>query len=93
MTVGCTAASHSVETGSPQRVSGVTISTIGWIVVGVAAWLVVSVIVGVLIGRMVRLRDQQVPRKPVDDRARRIPMHRTYPDEARFAGRRRPRDR
>jgi hypothetical protein len=33
-----------------------------WIVVGVAAWMVVAAIVGVLIGRMIRQRDRQVPK-------------------------------
>jgi hypothetical protein len=32
-----------------------------WIVVGVTAWLAVAAIVGVLIGRMIRQRDRQVP--------------------------------
>ena len=41
---------------------GVVISTIGWIAIGVAAWLVVALVVGVLIGRMIRRRDAQVPR-------------------------------
>ena len=37
------------------------ISTVMWIVVGVAAWMVVAAVVGVLIGRMIRQRDRQVP--------------------------------
>lgn len=37
------------------------ISTVVWIVVGVAAWMVVAAVVGVLIGRMIRQRDRQVP--------------------------------
>jgi hypothetical protein len=32
-----------------------------WIVVGVAAWMAVAALVGVLIGRMIRQRDRQVP--------------------------------
>lgn len=40
---------------------GVNISTVGWIAIGVAAWLVVALIVGVLIGRMIRRRDSQIP--------------------------------
>ncbi len=32
-----------------------------WIVVGVAAWMVAAAVVGVLIGRMIRQRDRQVP--------------------------------
>ncbi len=38
------------------------ISTFGWILIGVAIWLVVATVVGVLIGRMLRQRDRQVPR-------------------------------
>ncbi|WP_219417919.1 hypothetical protein [Pseudonocardia nigra] len=37
------------------------ISTLGWIAVGVAAWLAAATVVAVLIGRAVRLRDEQVP--------------------------------
>ena len=40
---------------------GVVISTFAWIAIGVAAWLVVAVLVGLLIGRMIRGRDRQVP--------------------------------
>jgi hypothetical protein len=40
----------------------VSISTLGWIVVGVTAWLVVAVVVALLIGRVIRARDEQVPR-------------------------------
>ncbi len=35
-----------------------------WIVIGVAAWMVVAAVVGVLIGRMIRRRDRQVPDRP-----------------------------
>ena len=45
-----------------SRAEGVTISTFAWIAVGVAAWLVVAALVGLLIGRMIRGRDRQVPR-------------------------------
>jgi hypothetical protein len=48
---------------------GVIISTVMWIVVGVAAWMVVAAIVGVLIGRMIRQRDRQVPDGPACDAA------------------------
>jgi hypothetical protein len=41
--------------------TGVIISTLGWIVIGVVAWMVVAAVVGVLIGRMIRQRDRQVP--------------------------------
>jgi hypothetical protein len=39
----------------------VVIGALGWIIVGLIAWLVVAAVVGVLIGRMIRLRDRQVP--------------------------------
>jgi hypothetical protein len=39
----------------------VVISTLGWILIGVAAWLVVALVVGVVIGRTIRNRDRQVP--------------------------------
>ena len=48
---------------------GVTISTVLWIVVGVAAWMVVAAVVGVLIGRMIRQRDRQVPDRPAEEPA------------------------
>ena len=41
---------------------GGVIGTLGWIVVGVAVWLAVAAGVGVVIGRVIRLRDRQVPR-------------------------------
>jgi hypothetical protein len=43
-------------------VEGVGISLLGGIVVGVGGWLVVATVLGVLIARMIRLRDRQVPR-------------------------------
>jgi hypothetical protein len=46
---------------------GVVISTFAWIAIGVAAWLAVSVVAGMLIGRMIRGRDQQVPQGPATD--------------------------
>ena len=33
-----------------------------WVAVAAQAWLVASVVVGVLIGRVVRNRDRQIPR-------------------------------
>jgi hypothetical protein len=42
----------------------VVISTLGWILIGVAAWLVVALVVGVVIGRTIRNRDRQVPSDP-----------------------------
>lgn len=36
-------------------------SVAGWIAVGVVAWVVVAFVVAVLIGRVIRLRDRQVP--------------------------------
>jgi len=50
-----------VDTGATSE-QGVAISTVGWIAIGVAAWLVVALVVGVLIGRMIRRRDAQTPR-------------------------------
>jgi hypothetical protein len=44
----------------------VIISTLGWIIIGVAAWLVVAAIVGVIIGRSIRQRDAHVPFDDVD---------------------------
>jgi hypothetical protein len=38
-------------------------STFAWIVIGVLAWLAVAVYAGLLLGRMIRGRDRQVPRK------------------------------
>ncbi|GAA4850260.1 hypothetical protein ACFQ34_23290 [Pseudonocardia benzenivorans] len=34
----------------------------GWVLIGMAAWVAVSVVVAVVVGRMVRARDAQVPR-------------------------------
>ena len=45
----------------PAAPEGVVISTFAWIAIGVAAWLVVAVLAGLLIGRMIRGRDRQVP--------------------------------
>ncbi|HZG90112.1 MAG TPA: hypothetical protein VEZ42_07845 [Pseudonocardia sp.] len=39
---------------------GVVITTLGWILIGIGAWLVVATLVGMLIGRAIRLRDRQV---------------------------------
>ena len=39
-------------------------SILGWILVVAAAWLVVATAVGVLVGRMIRERDRQVPPAP-----------------------------
>lgn len=35
---------------------------LGWVLIGVAAWVAASGVVAVLVGRMVRARDAQVPR-------------------------------
>lgn len=40
-------------------------SVAGWIAVGVVAWVVIALLVAVLVGRMVRLRDRQVPADPM----------------------------
>ena len=49
-----------------SRDQGAVINTLGWIIVVGAAWLVVATAVGVLVGRMIRERDRQVPPPPVD---------------------------
>jgi hypothetical protein len=46
--------------------SGLVISALGWILIGVAAWLVVAVAVGITIGRTIRLRDRQVGEETAD---------------------------
>lgn len=61
---------------------GVTIGTLGWIVVGVAAWLAVAGVVGVLIGRTVRQRDRQVPREWPTHPVLGIPAQAVMPDLA-----------
>ena len=38
-------------------------STFAWIAIGVLAWLAVAVYAGLLVGRMIRGRDRQVPGK------------------------------
>jgi hypothetical protein len=43
---------------------GAGIGTLGWILVVAVAWLAVAAIVGVLVGRMIRERDRQVPPAP-----------------------------
>ncbi len=53
---------------------------LGWVVtVAVAAWSAVALAVAVVIGRVVRLRDRQVP---VDRPVPGIPAQRTAPDPA-----------
>lgn len=37
-------------------------STAAWVLLGVGAWVCVAVVVALLIGRVVRLRDRQAPR-------------------------------
>jgi hypothetical protein len=54
--------------------SGPVISTIGWILIGVAAWLLVAVLVGLVIGRMIRLRDRQFVDPPVEQPGLQIPV-------------------
>jgi hypothetical protein len=61
---------------------GAVISTLSWIIVVAAAWLAVATAVGVLIGRVIRERDRQVPRPPdpppTADTARANPTHRVH---------------
>ena len=60
---------------------GAGIGTLGWILVVAVAWLVVAAVVGVLVGRMIRERDRQVPPardtapagEPEKDRTQRTP--------------------
>lgn len=36
-------------------------TTMGWVVLGVGGWVLFSVLVALVMGWMIRLRDQQVP--------------------------------
>jgi hypothetical protein len=60
---------------------GDVISTLGWILSGIAAWLAVAAVLGVVIGRTIRLRDRQQPEPPpgrtVDDPVPWIPRQDT----------------
>jgi len=38
------------------------LSVLAWVIVVAIAWLAVATVVGVLVGRAVRMRDRQVPR-------------------------------
>jgi hypothetical protein len=62
----------------------VIISTVMWIVVGVAAWMVVAAIVGVLIGRMIRQRDRQIPDRPAEEPAPGTPARAVGSDGSRL---------
>lgn len=68
-------AAHSVH----NTFRGVNESVIGWVVLVVGAWSAAAVIVGVLVGRVVRLRDRQVPRS-TDLPITGIPAPRRAPD-------------
>ncbi len=58
-----------------------TISTLAWVIIGVTAWLVVASLVGVLIGRVIRVRDHQVPADaPVTTQPIRIPTQGAQPE-------------
>ncbi|GAA0908794.1 hypothetical protein [Pseudonocardia zijingensis] len=46
------------------RDEGAVIGTLGWVIVVAAAWLAVAAGVGVLVGRLIRERDRQVPPSP-----------------------------
>jgi hypothetical protein len=50
-----------VDTNGCQRAGGASISAFSWITVGVTVWLVIAALVGLLIGRMIRGRDRQIP--------------------------------
>jgi hypothetical protein len=66
------------------RDQGVAISTLGWILLAAAAWLVVATAVGLLVGRMIRERDRQVPPAPgvaPEARPRKNPARRQGPGE------------
>ena len=43
---------------------GVKVAVLVWIVAGAVAWAVLAVAVAVVLGRVVRLRDRQVPLPP-----------------------------
>ncbi|GAA1868973.1 hypothetical protein GCM10009836_56880 [Pseudonocardia ailaonensis] len=53
-------------------------SVAGWIVVGVVAWVAVALVVALLVGRMVRLRDRQVPEPPAPAVPRRVEQDPTW---------------
>ena len=61
-----------------DRDQGAVINTLGWIIVVAAAWLAVAAVVGVLVGRMIRERDRQVPPPPAD-----VPQDERKEDRAR----------
>jgi hypothetical protein len=66
----------------PNAPGGAVISAFAWIAIGVAAWLAVAALVGVLIGRMIRGRDRQVPKDaPVASGSPRIPAQGTTPEQ------------
>jgi Flp pilus assembly protein TadB len=44
--------------------SGVVVSWVGWVGVGLLAWVAVALVVGVLLGRMFRRRDLQARERP-----------------------------
>jgi hypothetical protein len=64
------------------RDQGAVISTLGWIITVAAAWLAVAALVGVLVGRMIRERDRQVPPvpdpPPVAGPGKPDPLHRVH---------------
>jgi hypothetical protein len=61
-------------------------SVAGWVVLGVVAWMSVALLVAVLVGRMVRLRERQVPHNPFAH-----PAPTVEPDPSSPAGGRTPR--
>jgi hypothetical protein len=53
---------------------GDAISTFGWIAIGVTAWMAVALVVGLLIGGMIRRRDDQATRERLEHDPSAAPM-------------------
>lgn len=41
-------------------------STVMWVVVGLGVWMLVALVLALTVGRIVRMRDRQVPDPPPD---------------------------
>ena len=52
-------------------------TSLGWIVIGVAVWVVLAAAVSVLIGRMIKHRDRQDPNESDRTASRTEPLRRT----------------